>query len=118
MCIEQLVGKQLVSIVCDDAGSSDVLIFTCDDGDVFRMEHSQYCCESVDIEDICGDLNDLLKSPILSAEETSNSRDTDWGDEEWTFYHIRNMETTVTIRWYGSSNGYYSTSVSFYKVNS
>lgn len=113
-----LIGKQLTSIVRSEVDGNDALTFTCDDGSVYQMTHSQNCCESVSIEDICGDLDTLTLAPIMKAEETSNGSETDWGDEQWTFYHIGTMYRTVTIRWYGSSNGYYSTSVYFTKRNS
>lgn len=103
-----LVGKTLVEIV----NNSDELIFKTSSGEVYKMYHWQDCCESVMIEDIVGDLDDLLNSPIVRAEDRSN--DGDGG--EWTFYELATNKGSVTIRWYGTSNGYYSTSVDFKKV--
>jgi hypothetical protein len=82
------------------------------------MVHYQDCCESVLIEDVVGDIEDLIGSPILRAEERSNgARDVEHGIEEWTFYTISTINGTVDLRCYGTSNGYYSTSVSFELVD-
>lgn len=91
------------------------LIFVTDKG-VFVQYHNQECCENVSIEDICGDLEDLIGNPVLVAEERSNSEETGIGDKEWTFYELATIKGSVNIRWYGESNGYYSTSVSFVKI--
>ena len=83
----------------------------------WHMYHVQDCCESVTLEDICGDLADLEGSAIVSATEETNSDgppdDDDVHDDShtWTFYHIRTHKGTVTLRWYVESNGYYSESV-------
>ena len=111
-----LVGVTLTSIVCrKDDDANDQIVFTANDGRVWEMYHWQDCCESVYIEDIAGNLDDLLHAPILQADAESNSSG-ESGDYSatWTFYKLATVNGHVTIRWYGSSNGYYSESVSFY----
>jgi hypothetical protein len=95
------------------------------DGRKFVMEHQRDCCESVYIESIVGDLDDLLFSPILMAEEATNhdnpkggNEDGEYSDEShtWTFYKFATIKGYVDIRWYGSSNGYYSETASIREV--
>lgn len=107
--INDLVGKTFTNVHTD--ADCEIMVFEGTEGN-FRFFHQEDCCERVSIEDVCGDLQDLVGVPILSAQENSNQSDTDDGDEQWTFYIFRTIRGTVIVRWYGSSNGYYSTSVS------
>lgn len=118
-----LLGKILTSIKLNGGyKNSDKVEITTTDGDVYVMEHHQDCCESVYIEDIDGDLDDLIGSPILQAEEATNTEDTFgredilWDSHTWTFYKLATVKGYVTMRWLGTSNGYYSESVYFEKV--
>jgi hypothetical protein len=111
--VSELIGKVLTEI---GGNRVDELIFYTEDGECYRMYHEQDCCEHVYIEDICGDLDDLIGAPILLAEEVSeNAPPLDEWDESytWTFYKFATAKGYVTIRWYGTSNGYYSESVAF-----
>lgn len=116
--ITELVGLTMTKV---ESQGDEVYLHT-DSGRRFVMAHEQDCCESVGIESITGDLEDLVGSPILVAEESVSD---DWPDgavrpwqskEEpdsytWTFYKLATIKGWVDIRWYGESNGYYSESV-------
>lgn len=114
--VDELQGKTLASVVHQDGIEGDVIIFTADNGDIYHMYHSQDCCEHVVVEDIVGDLQDLVGTPILAASEDSNRGSSELHESEtWTYYRFRTIKGSVSIRWHGSSNGYYSESVNFEK---
>ena len=81
----------------------------------YRFEHRQECCEEVQIEDVVGDLQDLVGNPITFAEKSSNVEDPGpkdkYDDYVWTYYKFATVKGWVDVRWYGSSNGYYSMGV-------
>jgi len=50
----------------------------------------------------------------VEAEEISNEEPYAGNDSyTWTFYRFSTSKGTVTVRWLGESNGYYSESVSY-----
>lgn len=110
-------GKTITKITGAEVESNYVL-FECSDGSKYLMFHQQECCECVYVEDICGDVKNLIGYPLFKAEETSNEEDVASEDYSatWTFYHLATIKGYVDIRWYGTSNGYYSEGVSFAKV--
>lgn len=107
----ELTGKTIVNIDGLEIGSGKV-VFETDDGYIYVMFHPQECCETVEIEDVNGYFKDLLNTPIIIAEEREGEvKDTDYGDEKYTFYTLATIKGYVDIRWYGASNGYYSIGV-------
>jgi hypothetical protein len=110
--IEDMVGKVFTSVTQD----CDVMVFK-NATERFVFFHYQDCCESVSIEDIVGDLQDLVGEPLLIAEEVSGETPMDFNEMDhesvtWTFYKFATRKGYVDVRWLGESNGYYSEGVS------
>lgn len=114
MNFKKLIGKTLIHIEGMYDGSEEVKLH-CSDGTLFTLYHPQDCCEQVELYDVCGDVDDLLNTPIIVADETTNTTDAaveDWHDSwTWTLYKLATVKGWVDLRWYGSSNGYYSEEV-------
>jgi len=113
-----MIGQVMKHVVA----YGDQLDFIRDDGKIFRFCHLQDCCESVFIQDIDGNLNDLVGSPLVMAEDVSSvylevpvpEIDVNLYDSmTWTYYKFATINGYVTVRWLGTSNGYYSESVDF-----
>lgn len=116
--IEELLGKTLRAVTRHGDESVDFEAVT---GERWRMYYDPDCCATCSIEDIVGDLQDLVGAPIALADESTNSdepRASEFPDESftWTFYRFATARGYVTIRWYGSSNGYYSERATFARV--
>lgn len=123
MKFEDLKGKTITAI--EVSPHKECLTFSCDDGFTYRLMYHQDCCASCSIEDICGDLEDLIGHPLLVAEEVisrgKNPDDVPVPESQdsftWTFYKLDTIKGGVTIRWYGESNGYYSETATLGRLN-
>ena len=109
--IADMVGKVFTSVT----ETGDTMVFE-NATDRYVFFHQQDCCESVGINDIVGDLSDLVGEPLLIADEVSGETPVGFEDEyhesvTWTFYKFATRKGYVDIRWLGESNGYYSESV-------
>lgn len=128
--IADLKGKTFISvkkIEYHNGCGEDSIEFISNTGEKFIMCHTQDCCEAVYIEDICGNLDDLINSPLLMSEKNS-SYDIPEGINEdslpyradqsrWTFYKFATIKGYVTIRWYeGQDSGYYSVDVDILEI--
>jgi hypothetical protein len=111
--ITQMIGKTPVKIY--ECPHGEEIVFTFSDGSKAKFYHEQDCCESVIIEDVNGDWNDLIGNPLLVADERiSHDEPNGYDSDTWTFYTFRGIGGSVDVRWHGSSNGYYSESVHFH----
>ena len=121
--LDDLVDKKFNRVYYDE--SNEAIVF-CSPTDTYRLQHEQDCCEDVYVESIVGDLKCLENTPILVAEEVKSQDKTpeniqlpDYADESytWTFYKFVTLKGYVDVRFFGTSNGYYSESVELVKLN-
>ena len=98
----------------------EIIVFKTKDG-LYFMGHKQDCCEDVEIKEVSGNFEDLLNTPILKAEENSNSSENEvppYSDSyTWTFYKLATIKGYVDITWFGISNGYYSEFVDLFYIS-
>ena len=100
----ELLGKTIVKIEPPGEGSS-IIIFHTECGKKYMMYHAQDCCEVVTVEDLCGDISNLLNTPIIMAEESSRNGDDEHKESStWASYKLATIKGHVDIRRYGTSN--------------
>ena len=107
--VEEMLGQTFSRVVSD----GDTVTFQNDEVR-YVLYHDTDCCESVYVEDIIGDIEDLVGWPLLISREDTNAEGEELTDEEsytWTFYNFATFKGYVTIRFLGTSNGYYSEDV-------
>jgi hypothetical protein len=114
---DSLLGLTLSAIRGHEIGS-ETITFETTEGRRFQMHYYDDCCATCTLNDVAGDFADLIGNPILQAEEVSSSNEGEKPGEysdswTWTFYKLSTVKGSVTLRWLGESNGYYSESVTF-----
>jgi hypothetical protein len=108
--IKELEGKRITNVEHDNY---EIKFYT--PNGVYKMFHVKDCCEHVYLEDVAGGkLEDLVGEVVLDAYDYTNTGNKGYETFTWTFYIIRTNKVSLTLRWYGSSNGYYSERVSIY----
>ena len=115
--MSSLVGKTMRSVFRTSAHGEDGIEFRTETGELWVVMHAQGCCESVTVEDITGDLQDLVGTPIVMAEcitKDGNAADAppppvSYSPESstWSFCKFATAKGYVTVRFFGTSNGYY-----------
>ena len=110
-----MLGKTFVKVTGSVDG--DAMLFETAEGERFMFAHQQDCCETVRINDIVGDLQDLVGEPLLISEEVKGATEPDeehYESYSYTFYKFATRKGYVDVRWLGESNGYYSESVELF----
>lgn len=112
--LKSMVGRTFVRV--EGSVGDQEMLFVADNGEKFLFTHFQDCCERVDINDIVGDLQDLVGEPLLIAEQVDGEIPADWEDQYYesytfTFYKFATRKGYVDVRWLGESNGYYGEGV-------
>ena len=110
-----MLGKTFVKVTGSVDG--DAMLFETAQGERFMFAHQQDCCETVRINDITGDLEDLVGEPLLISEEVKGATEPDeehYESYSYTFYKFATRKGYVDVRWLGESNGYYSESVDLF----
>lgn len=146
--IELLQGRTLKRVIIkEDLGDfvkrgypqyneSDRVIFEDTEGYLFILHHESDCCETVELNDVVGDVNDLVGYPLLEAELVESDlsdlkqlpptdptferlavthksvvEESIYESATWSYYKFATIKGHVSLRWLGESNGYYSESV-------
>lgn len=77
--LNNFIGKSFSKV---ENVNDEELIFHLDDEKKYIFYHRQDCCESVTIEDVCGNLTDLENSPLTMAEEVCHER-MEWREQKY-----------------------------------
>ena len=116
---EELLGKTLTAVNVDEKYAAWILFVVSED-EKYLLHNDEADCNDVQvtIDDINGDINDLVGSPLTMAESVSNEAFEKTQDAEgtWTFYRFATIKGYVDIRWFGTSNGYYSETVTLERL--
>lgn len=108
MNINSMLGKTFSNVYVNEDKTE--IIFE-NDEEIYTFYHEQDCCEYVYVEDITGDLSDLVGAPLTFVEVSCSDGGSEYDSATWTFYKFATVKGWVDIRWLGESNGYYSESV-------
>ena len=112
-----LIGKRISSVSGGKPGD-DTFMIEFSDGFSLELYHEQNCCEHVSIDDVNGNIDDMIGDVLLRCECASNvnfsARNKYDESYTWTFYRFATQRAGyIDMKWYGTSNGYYSEGVNW-----
>lgn len=106
---ELLLGQNIIRLEGAYQGS-ELVIFHLESGLRVRMCVQKDWGSSIYLEDVAGDIEDLIGVVTLSEAVVDFSKTRD-GKLAWTFYRLATKAGMVVFRWYGEAGPYYSVEV-------
>lgn len=109
--IEVLKSKKITKVTA----SEEEVLLECSDGSRYKMVHYQDCCEHVHLTNPEEALKLQDAMVLLASENNPEDKPLNEYDDSytWTFFTIVTDNGVHILKWYGTSNGYYSESVDF-----
>ena len=95
---------------------SPKIVIEFEDGNTITQYHEQDCCESVSIAQVDGVVSRHIGSDAYYLEEKVVNQEAEYESCTATFYTLKTSKGYLDWRWDGISNGYYSESVDFKKI--
>lgn len=112
--LENNVGRVPLKIIGAEEGSDNVAILFDDDGPALVLRDNEDY-STVNLYDVTGDPGDLIGYPLVVSDESDEEPTAEEKAHEagldsftWTFYRFANHGGSMTLRWLGTSNGYYA----------
>ena len=110
--MKNLIGATILSATTH---YNDNLLYIKTDKGTMRFYHAQQWSEQVWLEDGLEDLEKMIGEKVLHAEVIKNYDEVPLDEDDdsytWTYYKISTLNHDCTLRFYGTSNGYYSEDV-------
>jgi hypothetical protein len=107
--LKKAIGHRLTAVEKHE-GADTMLVLRFDNGEAV-FSHFSECCEEVALIDGYEDVASCLEQVLRSAEESTKDDPDTYGEKLWTFYNLRFDDASVSLRFMGESNGYYSVDV-------
>lgn len=118
--LQEFLNVRVVGVEGGQPGDEEFIIHF-ENNKSLKFYHSQSCCEQVEIDDVNGDVNDLVGNLFFgcSVKTSHDNPKTKYDTSHtWTFYTFKYPSGYIDMKWYGCSNGYYSESVDYLILDS
>lgn len=102
--VKELIGKTITDVAIMDQLDEDRVKLCCSDGSKYIMGHTQQHSESVYLEEVEGNIFDILNSPVIDAREDVSN---DWVGHSghiYTTYIIATNNGAVVFKWAGTED--------------